>query len=357
MANRYWVGGAGTWDRSSTSNWAAASGGASGASCPVVTDDVFFDSNSSSVPFELTIPSFNGPICHDVSFLSTNMISIQGTVGYYMAVNGKFIFNSNINFHPLTGTNVQLSVTLTGSETRVMDFSGNTTINYLQIWVNGTLSLSGDMPTPGLSYLVNSTGGTINTNGYVLRADNLNISSGTFNPGTSTCYLTSTFQMQSGTTGDCSLATFVMGALVGNAYYGSFNTAPAGRVYGTVRYIGSGSIYPGTLSSTSCTIGTLELASGVPGLQLASGTTTTVGQFIARGTPAIPVAITSWSAGSSFTLSKAVGGVVCDYLSIKDCAVTGGAVWYAGSHSTNVSNTSGWIFTDVPFKSSFLPFF
>jgi hypothetical protein len=43
MANRYWVGGAGTWNTSSTANWSASSGGASGASAPTATDDVFFD--------------------------------------------------------------------------------------------------------------------------------------------------------------------------------------------------------------------------------------------------------------------------------------------------------------------------
>jgi hypothetical protein len=34
MADRYWVGGTGTWDGTSTANWAASSGGGSGASVP-----------------------------------------------------------------------------------------------------------------------------------------------------------------------------------------------------------------------------------------------------------------------------------------------------------------------------------
>ena len=46
MAARYWVGGSGTWDTSSTANWAATSGGASGASAPISTDTVTFDTNS-----------------------------------------------------------------------------------------------------------------------------------------------------------------------------------------------------------------------------------------------------------------------------------------------------------------------
>ena len=46
MANRYWVGGTGTWDSSSTTNWASVSGGAPGASAPNILDDVFIDANS-----------------------------------------------------------------------------------------------------------------------------------------------------------------------------------------------------------------------------------------------------------------------------------------------------------------------
>ena len=46
MANRYWVGGTGTWDGTSTANWSATSGGSNGASVPTSTDDVFFDANS-----------------------------------------------------------------------------------------------------------------------------------------------------------------------------------------------------------------------------------------------------------------------------------------------------------------------
>jgi hypothetical protein len=46
MANRFWVGGAGTWDTTSTANWSATTGGASGASAPGVADVAVFDANS-----------------------------------------------------------------------------------------------------------------------------------------------------------------------------------------------------------------------------------------------------------------------------------------------------------------------
>jgi hypothetical protein len=46
MATYYWVGGSGTWDTTSTTNWSSTSGGAGGAGVPNSADTVFFDANS-----------------------------------------------------------------------------------------------------------------------------------------------------------------------------------------------------------------------------------------------------------------------------------------------------------------------
>lgn len=46
MANRYWVGGTGTWDAVNTVNWSTTSGGAGGASVPGVADVALFNANS-----------------------------------------------------------------------------------------------------------------------------------------------------------------------------------------------------------------------------------------------------------------------------------------------------------------------
>lgn len=49
MANRYWIGGTGTWDSSSTTHWSASSGGLGGASVPGASDDVFIDNNCAAL--------------------------------------------------------------------------------------------------------------------------------------------------------------------------------------------------------------------------------------------------------------------------------------------------------------------
>ena len=46
MAARFWVGGTGPWNSTSTANWSATTGGASGASAPTTADTVTFDASS-----------------------------------------------------------------------------------------------------------------------------------------------------------------------------------------------------------------------------------------------------------------------------------------------------------------------
>ena len=54
MADRYWVGGTGTWDAVSTTNWSTTSGGAGGASAPTYADNVIFDSLSNATLYSVT---------------------------------------------------------------------------------------------------------------------------------------------------------------------------------------------------------------------------------------------------------------------------------------------------------------
>jgi len=66
MADRYWVGGSGTWDATSTTNWATSSGGASGASAPTASDNVFFDSNSNVGTGAFTV-TVSAAVCNDIT--------------------------------------------------------------------------------------------------------------------------------------------------------------------------------------------------------------------------------------------------------------------------------------------------
>jgi len=51
---------------------------------------------------------------------------------------------------------------------------------------------------------------------------------------------------------------------------------------------------------------------------------------------------------SAWTISKTSGTVSLDYVSLRDSTASGGASFYAGDNSTNVSGNTGWIFTSPP---------
>ena len=75
MATRYWVGGGGTWDTSSTTNWSTTSGGTGGASAPTASDNVIIDGSSGSG----TITISSG-VC--ASLVCTGYIgTLTGTIG------------------------------------------------------------------------------------------------------------------------------------------------------------------------------------------------------------------------------------------------------------------------------------
>lgn len=88
-------------------------------------------------------------------------------------------------------------------------------------------------------------------------------------------------------------------------------------------------------------------------LQLSATSTQTItGSFNVNGTSGKLMTINSTSGGSAANLVDAVGTQSCDFLSIQDSAAGGGASWYAGANSTDVSGNSGWIFTAPPAASS-----
>ena len=107
MADRYWVGGGGAWDTTSTTNWSATSGGASGATAPTAIDNVIFDANSGSSG---TVNMFNA-VC--LSFNSTNVLSGLKFTGTFNC-NGSAFLGANMS---APASNQRFSVTFVGAGT------------------------------------------------------------------------------------------------------------------------------------------------------------------------------------------------------------------------------------------------
>jgi hypothetical protein len=341
MANRYWVGGTGTWDPASTS-WSTTSGGSSGSAAPLATDNAIFDANSGGGTITIEDgPGGSGfpPECADLI-----CTGFTGTLEYpfgLLNVNGNVTLSSGGTYTALALYIISPTVcTLTsvGKSVYEINIESGATVTLADaanLQVDGFLTVFGTFTTNNFSV----TSGSIN----IWDTATLNMGSSTFNVSGGQWYAeslstinagTSTINM-SGTTGD-----FDGG---GKTYY-NLNTGMTNRldIHGdnTFNTI-SNSVQPTTIFFDN-------------------GSTTTVTNFTVSGTAGNLVTLRSPTTTPQWTLSKASGTVSVDYLSIRSSNATGGAAWYAGTNSTNVTTNTGWIFTAPPASTAtgnFLMFF
>jgi hypothetical protein len=136
MADRYWVGGTGNWDASSTTNWATSSGGSSGASAPTSADNVIFDANSNT-----------------------------GTSAFTVTVTGDSTSPSVCNDFTTGGAGGALDgvMTLSLGTTAQLDIYGSMTLPASNLTWTGT-----NATTCNLNFKATTTGKTITTNGVTL---------------------------------------------------------------------------------------------------------------------------------------------------------------------------------------------
>jgi hypothetical protein len=105
----------------------------------------------------------------------------------------------------------------------------------------------------------------------------------------------------------------------------------------------------------SCTIATLNLntAGNTGATKVEEGRTVTITNAIkTNGKSGSLVKLESREPGKPWKLSKASGVVGLNWLSLQDSTAEGGAEWYAGNESTDVSGNSGWKFEMATFKEA-----
>ncbi len=89
MADRYWVGGSGSWN--STTKWSATSGGASGASVPTSADNAIFDANSGVATAHYTVTVTDNATCANFTFTPEDTIGVtEFIVGNGFVIAGTF---------------------------------------------------------------------------------------------------------------------------------------------------------------------------------------------------------------------------------------------------------------------------
>lgn len=109
-------------------------------------------------------------------------------------------------------------------------------------------------------------------------------------------------------------------------------------------------------STGSLTFNNLKIDAGRT-FNVTTGSTLTGTSITATGTVGSIITWQSVTSTNTWNLVIGSGTIICDYLSLRDSAASGGATFYAGSHSTDVSNNSGWIFTDPPSSANTTAFF
>lgn len=193
MADRYWVGGTGTWSNSNTANWSATSGGAGGASVPTAADNVFFDAGSDSGGTFVVTMANNPRICDDITISGLDFGMTLAGSGVGLTVSGSLEFPATNFTRTYTGTTTfnatTIGKTITtngiafggtvvfdgagGAWTLGSNFScGNNNISFNQGSL--TTSVSGYSITAGVFFSNNTLARSLSLNGSTVNLSGFN---------------------------------------------------------------------------------------------------------------------------------------------------------------------------------------
>lgn len=386
MANRFWIGGTGAW--SATAHWSTSTGGAGGANVPTSSDDVFIDSNSGFGGGGTITVNAQG-YCKDISFNSGHSYNLTGSS--WINIFGSAIFEGTIT--------CTLELDFQGSTSRNITMNGMVVDNYVYFYngVGGSWAFTDSLEATGNFYIdsgsvttkaltcnkLDMIAGNLILGGNLVITDDGEFSqtSGTFDADiyNVTAY-NFVFSASTGKT-----PTVVMGS-------GTWEVIGDGRGWevleangevvtiisetSTVKITGGGGSGNKTFNGGEKIYNNIWLRATVADnnfyfviedsntfnefkidniatavyAKFIGGTTQTITTFTAIGTSGNLITLNSSDTvtPTQFTLSKSSGVVSCDYLDISNSNATGGATWYAGSHSADTTNNDGWIFTDEP---------
>jgi hypothetical protein len=342
MADRYWVGGAGTWDATTTTNWSASSGGAGGASAPTSADNVIFDSASNATLYTVTVGTnavaqditIAGPAAGNVTITSaaTSVINCYGS--WLSAATG-------VVFTTTSGAALNFLATTTGKTVTTNNVTlGTMTVTFSNS--SGGWTLGSDITTTGS---FNVTSGTFNTGAnYAINASGFASAGGTFKSITlnsSTLTVTATGGFQIATTATNLTFSGASSTIIcsnGSPTFGGIS----GLTYGTVNF-------------TSATLATVTItgANTYTNLTFTSRTTDGLGAIsfsedqTVTGTLTVGTANTAvrrlWlrssAVGTQRTFTVAAVATLAD-VDFRDIVAAGAAGTLSGTRLGNCRNNS-----------------
>ena len=156
MADRYWRGGAGTWNTTSTTNWSDTSGGTGGFSVPTASDNVIFDQAA----------TYSVVMTGALACLSITVSA--GTVSFTTGTTPTLQVNGSMSLIAMTWTSTG-AITFNATTSGQTITTGGTTINAPITFngVGGEWSL-GSALTTGATQTTTLTNGSLILNGYDL---------------------------------------------------------------------------------------------------------------------------------------------------------------------------------------------
>ncbi len=134
MAEKYWVGGAGTWDNSTTTNWSNSNGGAGGAAVPSATDNANFTTSSGNGTVTIAATAACANLVVNWTAVKTNIFSLSGNFSPAgnITINGNSTINRIFIQSSVVGTQRTITNLGTVACTNVdfMDIKFNTAVDF-----------------------------------------------------------------------------------------------------------------------------------------------------------------------------------------------------------------------------------
>lgn len=349
----YWRGNGGFWN--DPSHWSLSSGGPGGACVPRAIDTVIINAASFTLPSQQLIINSNAQ-CYNFRVMpGTNNFTLAGTADCYvsgsfqlqpavqLSWSGRLYLNSNDTGQVISTANKtfhnHLSFTGTGSW-RLSD-SLKTTGNILhergslftqnniiqtQSWLSQSQeSRSLQLGSSELLLQGNPARFAVDTTAWQFAADNSHFRFQGSNNSLSGAANTSFHRVSFETSGSNDTITRSNGA---NFHRLSF--AGNARI----------------LDNQQCD--SLMLSPGGEYTFSAGDTLTIQALFYARGINCLPIRVNSTLAGQATFLHRPSDTVSCEFVQFRDFHATGAALFYAGGLSTNLGNTTGWLFQAKP---------
>lgn len=347
MADRYWVGGTGTWQAGNTANWSFTSGGGGGYSVPTAADNVFFTAASGTGTVTLS------GTCACLSFNSTGYtgsISYTGSNTVLNVSGTSFTLgptNNSVNFGPNSASSYGVAF-IAASVTVAINLNGKLNNNQSNLIYQGTNAVYNHNDTLPISlfygYHVSGTLNILNAITYhcgvfssTLGTRTLNLNSSTLKVGTAAAFqLTMDGSLTfSGANATIELAT----ATAGLSPYVSISYATSMTI-GTLKYSGVWSTLPGTLSfpTTVTTTNLINAMTGTPtyALPFAGWAFTNITGFNGSSSGYLPLIIS----GSSIPFRyNGAGTLVLD----KVICTAAGATSVAQPFSANIKATNSYV--------------